>query len=192
MADTPKTVIADSEDGTKQVTMLLGGLRRSFGVLASRLKDRIVAVAISEFGMAAADAASHADEVVDAHLSGNDKPEDLRPELELATRRAADFNARLTKATTDLLKAQSDLRKSQSDLQASEKENADLQRQLAAARHENEVLTAEAEAKNTPPEPGGGVSTPAGETPPAKTPAPQTDTGVAAEPATAGGEQGKT
>lgn len=194
MADAPTTVIADAPDGTKQITMLAGDVRRSFSVLAHRLKDRIVAVAIAEFGMSTPDAEAHAATAVDTHESGADKPVDLQPAVDAANRRADNLDVQLTGAKSALLKAQSDLRLAESD-------KADLQRELDDAKAENAKLAAEVESLKAPPPapapdatpaPGGGMSTPAGGTPSAETAPAQTETGVAADTATTGGEQGKT
>lgn len=146
MAQLPAVSVAATSGAESHVVRVsLGDRIRTFEVAAGRLKNRLVAVLIAEFGMAQPDAHAHAEQVLaDAQTGAG--VESIRAE------KAADYErmaaelgrtqAALAKATNDLVQAHADLGAVQTQLAEAEAEMDRLRTQAAELQAQVEHLTA--------------------------------------------------
>lgn len=96
------TVAAAPDDDTALVQVQRGGVLRTFEAAAHRVRDRLIAVLVAEFGMAQDAAHEHADAELAAQDAKRDAAEAetdrLRTELAAAQGRIAELETALAEA----------------------------------------------------------------------------------------------
>lgn len=155
-------------------------VRSVFGTNPQDLERRLVNTHIAEFGFDQPTAQAAAKNAVAPLLNPPAAPVDLTPKV-------SDLDRQLTTMLQRALKAEADsrlLKPTQDDLAAAKAEIGELKAQLTNAAQSR------LPSQDTPPATGGSVSTPVGETLPAETSPPQTNTGAAPNSAATGGERG--
>lgn len=214
MMDIPLVTFQALSDQPNMVFVHQGEKVRRFSASDDdQIRNTLRNVFIAEFGIPQEEAIQAAADVVEQLQAKVAQEAAVLAEMEDTRRELTAETERRIKAESDLSLAQGDIANLTKRFEALTYERDDLMGQIKNALAKEDARTQNSELSDssaspavgakevdqsasqqtdTTPEPGGGVSTPAGETPPAETDPPQTKSGAAPIEAVTGGTEGKT